>query len=98
MAKQDIKKPTYVNLLPNYGYGMPDEIKMPPYKQYLHQTSTIGLPFISFDFYPIMKSGIRETWYSCLEDIYKSLEFCPLYASLRLPTAFLGVTTSADLL
>ena len=69
MAKQDIKKPTYVNLLPNYGYGMPDEIKMPPYKQYLHQASTIGLPFISFDFYPIMKSGIRETWYSCLEDI-----------------------------
>ena len=69
MAKQDTKKPTYVNLLPNYGDGMPREIKMPPYKQYLQQTSAIGLPFISFDFYPIMKSGIRNTWYSCLEDI-----------------------------
>ena len=42
---------------------------MPPYKQYLQQASTIGLPFISFDFYPIMDSGIRPTWYSCLEDI-----------------------------
>ncbi len=69
MAKQDTKKPTYVNLLPNYGIGMPKEIKMPPYKQYLQQASTIELPFISFDYYPIMKSGIRPTWYSCLEDI-----------------------------
>ena len=69
MAKQDTQKPTYVNLLPDYGDGMPREIKMPPYKQYLQQTSTIGLPFISFDFYPIMKTGIRPTWYSCLEAI-----------------------------
>ena len=69
MAKQDTRKPTYVNLLPDYGDGMPREIKMPPYKQYLQQTSTIGLPFISFDFYPIRKSGIRPSWYSCLENI-----------------------------
>ena len=69
MAKQDTKKPTYVNLLPDYGDGMPRDIKMPPYKEYLQQTSTIGLPFISFDFYPIMESGIRPSWYSCLEDI-----------------------------
>lgn len=69
MAKEDTKKPTYVNLLPNYGDGMPREIQMPPYKQYIKETSTIGLPFISFDFYPIMKSGIRPSWYSCLEDI-----------------------------
>ena len=69
ILKQDAQKPTYVNLLPDYGDGMPREINMPPYKEYLHQTSTIGLPFISFDFYPIMKSGIRPTWYSCLEDI-----------------------------
>jgi hypothetical protein len=69
MAKQDTKKPTYVNLLPDYGDGMPREIQMPPYKQYLQQTSTIGLPFISFDFYPIRTFGIRETWYSCLEAI-----------------------------
>ena len=69
MAKQDTNKPTYVNLLPDYGSGMPKEINMPPYKQYLKETSTIGLPFISFDFYPIMKSGIRSTWYSCLENI-----------------------------
>jgi hypothetical protein len=42
---------------------------MPPYKQYLKQASAIGLPFISFDFYPIRDFGIRETWYSCLEDV-----------------------------
>ena len=69
MAKQDTKKPTYVNLLPDYGDGMPRDIKMPPYKEYLQQTSTIGVPFISFDFYPIREYGIRETWYSCLENI-----------------------------
>jgi hypothetical protein len=69
MARLDTKKPTYVNLLPDYGDGMPRDIKMPPYKQYLQQASTIGLPFISFDFYPIMKSGIRPTWYSCLEAV-----------------------------
>lgn len=69
MAKEDTKKPTYVNLLPDYGDGMPREIKMPPYKQYLQQTSTIGLPFISFDFYPIRTFDIRPSWYSCLEDI-----------------------------
>lgn len=69
MVKQDTNKPTYVNLLPDYGDGMPRKIKMPPYKEYLQQASTIGLPFISFDFYPIRKFGIRETWYSCLEDV-----------------------------
>ena len=69
MAKQDTKKPTYVNLLPDYGDGMPREIQMPPYKQYLQKASTIGLPFISFDFYPIRTFDIRPSWYSCLEDI-----------------------------
>lgn len=69
MAKYDVKKPTYVNLLPDYGDGIPKEIKMPPYRQYLQETSTIGAPFISFDFYPIRHWGIRETWYSCLEEV-----------------------------
>lgn len=69
MARYDTRKPTYVNLLPNYGDGTPREIGMPPYKQYLKETSAIGVPFISFDFYPIREYGIRETWYSCLEDI-----------------------------
>lgn len=69
MAKQDTQKPTYVNLLPDYGDGMPRKINMPPYKQYIQQASTIGLPFISFDFYPIMESGIRASWYPCLEAI-----------------------------
>ena len=87
MAKQDTKKPTYVNLLPDYGDGMPQEIKMPPYKEYLQQTAKIGLPFISFDFYPIMKSGIRPTWYSCLENIRKeSLRTCKPFWAFALCT------------
>lgn len=69
MARYDTSKPTYVNLLPDYGDELPDEIKMPAYTQYLQATSAIGLPFISFDFYPIRDSGIRDTWYSCLEDV-----------------------------
>ena len=69
MARYDTKKPTYVNLLPDYGDGTPREIKMPPYRQYLQEASTIGVPFISFDFYPIRYFGIRKSWYSCLEDV-----------------------------
>ena len=69
MARYDTSKPTYVNLLPDYGNELPKEIKMTSYKQYLQATSAIGLPFISFDFYPIRESGIRNTWYRCLEDI-----------------------------
>lgn len=69
MARYDSKKPTYVNLLPDYGDELPKEINMPAYSQYLQAASSIGLPFISFDFYPIRESGIRQTWYSCLENI-----------------------------
>ena len=69
MAKYDTSKPTYVNLLPDYGDELPREMKMPPYQQYLYEASTIGLPFISFDYYPIRTFGIRDTWYSCLEDV-----------------------------
>lgn len=71
MARYDTRKPTYVNLLPDYGDELPDEIKMPAYSLYLRATSAIGLPFISFDFYPIRESGIRPTWYSCLENVRK---------------------------
>lgn len=71
MARYDTRKPTYVNLLPDYGDELPDEIKMPAYSLYLQATSAIGLPFISFDFYPIRESGIRPTWYACLENVRK---------------------------
>ena len=69
MAKYDISKPTYVNLLPDYGDYLHKETNMLSYKKYLQDASSIGLPFISFDFYPIRESGIRDTWYSCLEDV-----------------------------
>jgi hypothetical protein len=69
MARYDTKKPTYVNLLPDYGDELPDEIGITSYKHYLQTASAIGLPMISFDFYPIRESGIRKTWYSCLEDV-----------------------------
>ena len=69
MARYDTSKPTYVNLLPDYDDELPDDARMTSYNKYLQATSAIGLPFISFDFYPIRESGIRKTWYSCLENI-----------------------------
>ena len=60
----------YINLLPNCGVEIPGkEENGAVYNRYLQQASTIGAEQISFDNYPILKTGIRDFWYRNLESI-----------------------------
>lgn len=96
VKKYDAKKPCYVNLLPDYGTQSLHELGIKSYKQYLRDASIIDLPFISFDHYPIIRSSIRESWYSNLEDIRKeslrtgkpfwAFVLCTPHADYPLPT------------
>lgn len=63
--------PCYINLHPYYNQEQLNIIGAKSYRQYLEAASTIGLPQISFDFYPITKKGLRSTWFYNLEEIRK---------------------------
>ena len=58
----------YMNLLPYY---YPDRLqemlKTDSYEEYLKQASATSCQQLSFDYYPILKTGIRTTWYHNLE-------------------------------
>lgn len=67
----DNRHPCYVNLNPFYTINQLNSIGIKSYKQYLKAASTINLPQISFDFYPITINGLRSTWFYNLEEIRK---------------------------
>lgn len=55
----------YVNLLPDY--ATPDQLGVPTYQQYVDRfVSTVPTSFLSFDYYPIIGSQVRGSWYSNL--------------------------------
>jgi hypothetical protein len=57
----------YLNLNPNYA---PEEYLGSPYREHVHKfIEEVRLPLVSFDFYPVTESGIRERWWENLEDI-----------------------------
>lgn len=61
----DDTHPLYLNLFPNYA---PDEILGCTYTEYVHRfVEEVGLPLLSFDYYPVTVEGIRHTWWSNLE-------------------------------
>lgn len=66
IRKVDTVHPWYVNLYPNWAWGGTGN-----YRRNLvsYCNSMPELPFISFDNYPIKDVGLREDWYSNLEDI-----------------------------
>ena len=65
----DDKHPIYLNLFPNYA---PDNILGCTYPEYVHRfVEEVGLPMLSFDFYPVTVKGIRQSWWSNLEVIAK---------------------------
>ena len=78
----DPTRPCYVNLHPYYDDNQMKSIGVKSYRQYLQAASRMGLPQISFDFYPITKNGLRNTWFFTLEEIRKE--------SLRTNTPFWG--------
>lgn len=60
----------YVNLNPYYSEGQMKSMGAQTYKTYMQRASQIGLPQISFDFYPVTKDGLRsETWFYTLKKI-----------------------------
>lgn len=71
IKKYDSSHPCYINLFPCYDEGTLKMIRTTSYSNYLRKASSYGLQQISFDFYPIRKSGILPTWYENLELIRK---------------------------
>lgn len=71
IKRYDPNTPCYINLFPNYGERSLNNHGIHSYQQYLEEASSLGLPQLSFDHYPITTSGIRSTWYSNLEAVRK---------------------------
>ena len=60
----------YINLHPYYHDSwIEPTLKVKTYPEYLKAASATSCKQLSFDFYPIMTSGIRPTWYQNLEMI-----------------------------
>ncbi|MBQ6254193.1 MAG: hypothetical protein IJK05_06050 [Bacteroidales bacterium] len=65
----DDTHPLYLNLFPNYAT---DEVLGCTYPEYVHRfVEEVGLPLLSFDFYPVTVEGIRGNWWNNLEVIAK---------------------------
>ena len=65
----DDTHPIYLNLFPNYA---PEHILGCTYEEYVHRfVEEVGLPMLSFDYYPVTVEGVRESWWSNLEVIAK---------------------------
>jgi len=70
IKKLDPKAKCYINLLPNIGKELLDEIGVSSYPEYLREFSKIEQPQISYDFYPVQGKAVRnDKWYPILEDI-----------------------------
>lgn len=65
----DSTHPCYINLNPFYGESQLEILGASSYEGYLQAMSTIGLPQISFDFYPVTNNGLRDTWFYTLNAI-----------------------------
>ena len=59
----------YINLLPYYYEQILDKTKTKTYSAYLQTASSTSCQQISFDYYPILTTGLRDTWYYNLEMI-----------------------------
>ena len=60
----------YINLYPYYQESWVEPAtKVKTYPEYLKAASATSCQQLSFDFYPVMTSGIRPTWYHNLEMI-----------------------------
>lgn len=61
----------YINLFPNAGQWLLDEIGVKSYQEYVRAYSRIEQPQISYDFYPVRTGGkvSDKQWYATLKDI-----------------------------
>jgi hypothetical protein len=64
----DKTHPCYINLFPTYATA--EQLGCPTYKEHVERfTRQVGVPFISFDHYPIVGQKLRGDWYENLEII-----------------------------
>ena len=64
----DAKHFCYVNLYPNVVDTQ--RLGTTSYRQYVHDCATrVPVQFVSFDYYPVLKEGLAETWYDNLETV-----------------------------
>lgn len=72
ISKLDSHAQCYINLFPNTGRELLEEIGVKTYSEYLQAFSTVVQPQISYDFYPIQGKVVRDDkWYPILDDIRK---------------------------
>lgn len=72
IARYDKDAKCYINLLPNSGKQVLQTIGVEKYPEYLQSFSSIQQPQISYDFYPVQGSVVRDDkWYPILDDIRK---------------------------
>lgn len=71
IAKLHPEGQCYINLFPNAGQWLLDDIGVKKYSDYVKAFSMIEQPQISYDFYPVRKGGkvSNDQWYATLEDI-----------------------------
>lgn len=69
IAKVDSKHPCVVNLHPYYDEKQFKNIGSQTYRQYLQAVANLGMPQVSFDYYPVTKSGLRDGWFGNLSEV-----------------------------
>lgn len=82
----DAVHPCYVNLHPFYDNNQLKATGAGSYRQYVQAASAMGLPQISFDFYPVTRTGMRPAWFYTLNEIRRE--------SLRRGVPFWGFVLS----
>lgn len=69
IAGVDSKHPCVVNLHPYYDENQFKNVGSQTYRQYLQAAADLGMPQISFDYYPVTKSGLRDGWFRNLGEV-----------------------------
>lgn len=85
--RYDANHHCYINLHPYYNANQMKIIGARSYRTYLQSASQIGLPQISFDFYPVTNNGLRsDSWFYTLSEVRQE--------SLRTNVPFWGYVLS----
>lgn len=69
ITRVDSKHPCVVNLHPYYSEKQFKNVGAQTYRQYLQEAANLGIPQISFDYYPVTKAGLRDGWFSNLSNV-----------------------------
>ena len=71
IKKVDDSHVFYINLLPNYADWILQHTKTRTYAEYLEKGAATSCRQLSFDYYPVTKSGLRDGWFANLEAFRK---------------------------